>query len=136
MKRMVAALMGALLVIGGIAAPSSPAGAVEATPIGQQTFEHAPQAVELGFDPGVDLQSIQIVVIAPNGARADDGVTRTTAEGIRSTILRPGLSNGDYLVYWVSGEPGKRAESFGELGFSITGASPCQPVSKPFIRSM
>jgi methionine-rich copper-binding protein CopC len=126
---MVPVLVGALLVVAGMAVPPSPAGAVEATPIGSQTFEQAPHAVELGFDPSVDVQAIQIVVIAPNGARADDGITRTTAEGIRSTLLRPGLGNGDYLVYWISGEPGTRAESFGELSFSITGASPCQPVS-------
>jgi hypothetical protein len=129
MSRMGYILLGAMLVVAGICVPSPPVGAMEATPIGQQTFERAPHAVELGFDPSVDVQSIEIVVIAPNGARADDGVTRTTAPGIRSTILRPGLANGEYLVYWISGEPGKRAESFGQLGFSITGETPCQPAS-------
>jgi hypothetical protein len=85
--------------------------------------------VELSFDPSTDLQTVQIIVIAPNGARADDGVSRTTAQGIRSTILRPGLGDGVYLVYWISGEPGTRPTSFGEQTFSVTGSTPCQPPS-------
>jgi hypothetical protein len=46
---------------------------------------------------------------------------------VRSTILRAGLGDGDYLVYWISGEPGKRAAHFGEETFSVSGSTPCQP---------
>lgn len=134
MNRIAVSLLAALMLLAGAAIqrPVSTDAAnvlAEATPVDGKTFEEAPQAVELSFDPSIDLQTVQIIVIAPNGARADDGVSRTTAEGIRSTILRSGLGDGDYLVYWISGTPGERAASFGEQGFSVNGSTPCQPPS-------
>lgn len=101
----------------------------QATPVDGQVFTAVPQAVEIPIDPAIDPQTVQVIVIAPNGARADDGVSRTTAAGVRSTILRPGLGDGDYLVYWISGEPGKRADAFGEETFTVSGSTPCQPPS-------
>jgi methionine-rich copper-binding protein CopC len=99
----------------------------QGTPTDEHVFTEPPQAVQQQIDPSIDPQTVQLIVIAPNGARADDGVTRTTAEGVRSTILRPGLGDGDYLVYWISGEPGKRADAFGEDSFAVSGSTPCQP---------
>ena len=95
----------------------------QGTPSGGQVFSTVPQAVEQQIDPSIDPQTVQVIVIAPNGARADDGVTRTTAPGVRSTILRPGLGDGDYLVYWISGDAGKRAAQFGEDSFSVSGST-------------
>lgn len=97
----------------------------QATPAAPQVFTEPPQAVELSFDPAVDLQTVQLVVIAPNGARADDGVSRTTAIDTRSTLLRAGLGDGDYLVYWISGPAGKRAEQFGQQTFTVEGSTSC-----------
>ena len=130
MHRVGIVILALLAQIAGFAAPRSAADVhAQATPVGAQVFETPPQAVELSFDPSIDLQSVQIIVVAPNGARADDGVSRTTAQGIRSTILRPGLGDGDYLVYWISGEPGTRPASFGEQTFTVTASTPCQPPS-------
>jgi hypothetical protein len=102
----------------------------QGTPVDEQVFSTVPQAVEQQVDPSIDPQTVQVIVIAPNGARADDGVTRTTALSVRSTILRSGLGDGDYLVYWISGDAGKRAAQFGEDGFSVSGSTPCQPAGK------
>jgi hypothetical protein len=122
------------MVVYGIAALVVLAGTVssgfaQATPVDGEVFAAVPHGVDVPVDPAIDPQSVQVIVIAPNGARADDGVSRTTAPGIRSTILRPGLGDGDYLVYWISGEPGKRANQFGEDAFSVNGSTPCQPPS-------
>jgi hypothetical protein len=110
-------------------AGSTTGATAQGTPVSGQVFSTVPQAVEQQIDPSIDPQTVQLVVIAPNGARADDGVSRTTAEGVRSTILRSGLGDGDYLVYWISGEPGKRADAFGEDSFTVSGSTPCQPPS-------
>lgn len=107
----------------------SPGALAQGTPADGQVFSAVPQAVEQQVDPSIDPQTVQLIVIAPNGARADDGVSRTTASGVRSTILRPGLGDGDYLVYWISGEPGKRADAFGQDSFTVSGSTPCQPPS-------
>ena len=58
-------------------------------------------------------------------ARADDGFSRTTAIDTRSTLLRDGLGDGDYLVYWISGPAGARAEQFGQETFTVSGSTPC-----------
>jgi len=122
-----------IVIIGAVAltllAGLAPGILAQGTPVDGQVFSTAPQAVEQQIDPSIDPQTVQLIVIAPNGARADDGVSRTTAQGVRSTILRPGLGDGDYLVYWISGDPGKRADAFGEDSFTVSGSTPCQPVS-------
>jgi hypothetical protein len=123
MNRIVVSGLGALVLVLGMVAGVS----AQATPVDGPVFSEPPQAVEVPLDPSIDPQTVHVIVIAPNGARADDGVSRTTAEGVRSTILRAGLGDGDYLVYWISGEPGKRAAHFGEETFSVSGSTPCQP---------
>jgi methionine-rich copper-binding protein CopC len=93
------------------------------------TLDAVPERIELTFDETIDPESMHIVVIAPNGARADIGVSETRGDGIREAELRAGLADGRYLVYWVVTEPGSRASAFGDLAFTVEGASPCQPVS-------
>ena len=44
----------------------------QGTPAGGQVFSTVPQAVEQQIDPSIDPQTVQVIVIAPNGARADD----------------------------------------------------------------
>ena len=98
-------------------------------PSDEATLDAVPERVELSFDHSVDPETVQIVVIAPNGARADTGITETVADGTRSAVPRPGLADGRYLVYWVVAEPGSRASAFGDISFTVAGASPCQPPS-------
>jgi methionine-rich copper-binding protein CopC len=102
---------------------------IESKPADGAKLEAVPEQIELRFDESVDPETVQIVAIAPNGARADSGTSETTGEGTRSAALRPGLSDGRYLVYWLVAEPGARATAFGDLTFTVEGASPCQPVS-------
>ncbi len=130
---LVIVLVETLLLAGGAAL----AGDLEiATPVASRVFTDVPNAVELSFDSSIDLQSVQIIVVGPNGARADDGVSRTTAQGVRSTLLRPGLGDGDYLVYWISGAAGRRPDRFGLQRFTVRGSAPCQPISEATPQSL
>jgi methionine-rich copper-binding protein CopC len=113
------------------------AGAVDVRAVGEltgsnpadgATLDAVPGQIELSFDDAIDPELVQIVVIAPNGARADTGVA-ASSDGMRTTNLRAGLGDGRYLVYWVVAEPGSRASAFGDLSFTVEGASPCQPAS-------
>jgi len=98
------------------------------TPVDGATLDSVPDQVALMFDGTLDPDTVRIVVIAPNGVRADTGISETS-EGARSTKLRAGLTDGRYLVYWLVAQPGTRASAFGNLSFTVEGASPCQPES-------
>lgn len=114
-----------ILMVFALAIVTIAGATAQATPATPQLFSEPPQSVELSFDPSIDLQTVQLIVIAPNGARADDGFSRTTAIDTRSTLLRDGLGDGDYLVYWISGPAGARAEQFGQETFTVSGSTPC-----------
>lgn len=122
---LVIVLADALLIAAGSALAGEPEAA---TLVAAQVFTEVPNAVELSFDSSIDLQSVQIIVVGPNGARADDGVSRTTAQGVRSTLLRSGLGDGDYLVYWISGPTGHPPDRFGLQQFTVRGSRLCQPL--------
>ncbi len=121
-----------LLTIGLLGGPAKTIAVDELTrsnPADGATLDAIPNQVELTFDRSIDPETVQIVVIGPNGARADTGVSETTANGARATAVQPGFSDGRYLVYWLVAEPGSRASAFGDLTFTVEGASPCQPAS-------
>lgn len=122
---LVIVLADALLIAAGSALAGEPEAA---TLVAAQVFTEVPNAVELSFDSSIDLQSVQIIVVGPNGARADDGVSRTTAQGVRSTLLRSGLGDGDYLVAWISGPAGYPPDRFGLQQFTVRGSRLCQPL--------
>jgi methionine-rich copper-binding protein CopC len=103
---------------------------IGSNPANGATLATVPERIELTFDETIDPEMVQIVVIAPNGARADTGVSETSGDSMRATTLRAGLADGRYLVYWLVAEPGTRAAAFGDLSFTVAGASPCQPPSK------
>ena len=102
---------------------------IGSNPADGATLDAVPEQIELTFDGSLDPETVQIVVIGPNGARADTGIPETTADDTRSIALRPGLADGRYLVYWLVAVPGSRASAFGDLSFTVEGASPCQPAS-------
>ncbi|MEZ4506924.1 MAG: hypothetical protein R2848_14005 [Thermomicrobiales bacterium] len=56
-------------------------------------------------------------------------MSETVGDGVRAAEMRAGLTDGRYLVYWLVAQPGTRAAAFGDLTFTVEGASPCQPVS-------
>lgn len=102
---------------------------IESNPADGDTLAAVPERIELTFDETLDPETVQIVVIAPNGARADTGLSETVGDGVRAAEMRAGLTDGRYLVYWLVAQPGTRAAAFGDLTFTVEGASPCQPVS-------
>lgn len=102
---------------------------IESNPADGDTLATVPERIELTFDETIDPETVQIVVIAPNGARADTGVSETVGDGVRTAEMRAGLTDGRYLVYWLVAQPGTRAAAFGDLMFTVEGASPCQPAS-------
>ncbi len=121
-----------LLTIGALAVPPTALAAGEligSNPADGATLDAVPEQVELTFDGSIDPETVQIVVIAPNGARADTGISETTADGTRSIALQPGFADGRYLVYWLVAQPGSRASAFGDLSFTVEDATPCQPTS-------
>ncbi len=120
-----------LLTIGTLAVPETSIAAGELTgsnPVDGATLDAIPQQVELTFDGSIDPETVQIVIIGPNGGRADTGVSETTADGAIA-VLQPGFSDGRYLVYWLVAESGTRASAFGDLTFTVEGSIPCQPAS-------
>ncbi len=121
-----------LLTIGLLEGPAKTIAAgelISSNPADGATLDAIPNQVEFTFDRSIDPETVQIVVIGPNGTRADTGVSETTANGARAAAVQPGFSDGRYLVYWLVAEPGSRASAFGDLSFTVEGASSCQPAS-------
>ena len=79
----------AVLLLAGFTSVGEVRAADELTgsnPVDEATLAAVPERVELTFDDSLDPEAVQIVVIAPNGARADTGVAETTADGVRSAL--------------------------------------------------
>ena len=130
LRRSWAASLLLMIALLGMAGPARAAGElIGSNPADGATLDVVPERVELSFDGSIDPETVQIVVIAPNGARADTGVAETIADGTRAADLRPGFADGRYLVYWLVTEPGSRASAFGDLTFTVEDSSPCQPPS-------
>lgn len=91
-------LFGPLLLLVAPAAPASAHAALVASdPAGNAVVPEAPDRVTLTFSEPVQLVPDKIQVLAPDGARADQG--QPTLSGATVTVsLRPGGARGTYLV--------------------------------------
>jgi methionine-rich copper-binding protein CopC len=67
---------------------------IGSNPADGATLDGVPERIELTFDEAIEPETVQIVVIAPNGARADTGVSESAGNGIRAATLRAGLADG------------------------------------------
>ncbi|MFE3189238.1 copper resistance protein CopC [Nocardia sp. NPDC059240] len=104
-RAVVTALCAAGLVLAtvflGAAAASAHAVLVSSDPGYGAMVDHAPARVSITFDEPVTAAQNAVTVADRDGARADDG-SPATADGGRTVVvpLRPGLSDGTYLLGW------------------------------------
>lgn len=85
------------------AAPAASAHAtlVATSPAESTVVSSAPTSVSATFDEAVGVSPDSLRVFAPDGRRADTGVTKHGSEPQQITVaLRPGLDRGTYTVGW------------------------------------
>ena len=110
------------MAIGVVIATATPAAAhaslQETDPVSDGVVEEAPSRVELRFDDAVDGTLGGLTVTGPDGARVDDGVTRSSESDRVVTTEVDADARGSYLVEWsVVSDDGHLLE--GSFVFSV-----------------
>ena len=99
----------------------------ESIPADGSEVESLLESVEIWSSEVLDPILTQIVVVAPNGARIDDGSLVVDAENPThlSTAIGSGGSAGHYTIHLLSGDPNTAGERSESVSFDLLGGSGC-----------
>jgi methionine-rich copper-binding protein CopC len=99
------------------------------TPADGDTLDALPDQIDLWFAEAFDPATMQVMVIAPNSARIDNGVVEVAADDPERKHVTvaplPAGDEGHYTVHVLAGLPNSADESSESFSFSVEGGGTC-----------